>query len=48
MNLPKIELAALPGVDTLTGVFGNLAHQAQASDDTIIDIMEFIYNLIIP
>ena len=29
MNLPKIELSALPDLDTLTGVVGSLAHPAQ-------------------
>ncbi|WP_176399827.1 hypothetical protein [Novosphingobium sp. B 225] len=44
MNLPKIDIAALPELDTLTGVFGSLAHQVQAvSDDTIIIVMAFLY-----
>ena len=45
MNLPKIELSALPDLDTLTGVFGSLAHPAQAlgSDDTVVIVMVFLY-----
>lgn len=28
MNLPKIDISALPDLDVLTGVFGSLAHPA--------------------
>ena len=49
MNLPKIDISALPDLDTVTGVFGSLAHTAhvQSSDDTIIIMMEFVYDFII-
>ena len=49
MNLPKIDVSALPDLNTLTGVFGSLAHggQAQSSDDTIIVLMVFVYNILI-
>lgn len=45
MNLPKIDIATLPDLDTLTGVFGSLANPAQAmsSDDSIIAVMTFLY-----
>ena len=48
MNLPKIDISALPDLDTVTGVFGSLAHTAQAaySDDTTIVIMVFVYEFI--
>lgn len=48
MNLPKIDLSALPDLDTLTGVFGSLAAPAQAtgSDDTIVVLMVFIYEIL--
>ena len=50
MNLPKIDVLALPDLDSLTGVFGSLAHPAQAlqSDDSIIMIMTFIYDVLVP
>jgi len=50
MNLPKIDISALPDLDTLTGVFGSLAHPAQAlqSDDTTIVIMVYVYDILIP
>ena len=49
MNLPKIDISALPDLDTVTGVFGSLAHTAhvQGSDDTIIIMMVFVYDFII-
>lgn len=45
MNLPKIDLSALPDLDTLTGVFGSLARPAQAlaSDDSVVVVMVFVY-----
>lgn len=48
MDLPKIDIAALPDLDQLTGVFGSLLHPAQAlqSDDTLIVLMTFVYDLI--
>lgn len=45
MYLPKIDLSALPDLDTLTGVFGSLAHpvQALAADDSVVVVMVFVY-----
>jgi len=48
MNLPKIDVSALPDLKTLTGVFGSLSSPAQGlqSNDTIIMIMTFIYDIL--
>lgn len=47
MNLPKIDLASLPDLDALTGVFGSLAQKAGGvSDDTIIIVMAYLYEVI--
>jgi hypothetical protein len=48
MNLPKIDLSALPDLDTLTGVFGSQVNPMQAlqSDDTIIVMMVYVYDII--
>jgi hypothetical protein len=48
MNLPKIDLSALPDLDTLTGVFGSLANplQAAGSDDSVVIIMVYIYEIL--
>jgi len=48
MNLPKLDVFTLPDLDTLTGVFGSLAHPAQAlqSDDTLVILMVYIYDII--
>lgn len=50
MNLPKIDLATLPDLDVLTGLFGSLAEgfRSTYSDDTIIDIMTFLYETVPP
>ncbi|MGE8143093.1 hypothetical protein ACQKOE_14045 [Novosphingobium sp. NPDC080210] len=44
MNLPTIDISALPDLDTLTGLFGSVANPAQAmsSDDTIFFLMVFL------
>ncbi len=47
MNLPKIDISALPDLDVLTGVFGSAAHH-MASDDTIVILMVFIYEILNP
>ncbi len=45
MNLSKIGISALPDFNTITGMFGSLAHTAhvQSSDDTLIVMMVFDY-----
>jgi len=50
MNLPKIDLSALPDLDQITGVFGSLMDTAriQSSDDSLIIMMTFIYQLTHP
>jgi hypothetical protein len=48
MNLPKIDLSALPDLDTVTGMFGSIVNFGRAdvwSDDTILVIMTFLYEL---
>ena len=47
MNLPKIDIASLPDLDLLTGLFGSLvdAARVQSSDDTLVILMTFLYEL---
>lgn len=47
MNFPKLDISALPDLDTLTGLFGTLSDAArvQSSDDTIVILMTFLYEL---
>ena len=51
MNLPKIDLSALPDLNTLTGAFGSLFPPGSASggtsDDTIVVLMVFVYERLI-
>ena len=48
MNLPKIDISALPDLDTITGVFGSLGHAAhvQSSNDSLIVMMVFVYEFL--
>ncbi|HOB14623.1 MAG TPA: hypothetical protein PK680_07980 [Novosphingobium sp.] len=49
MNLPKIDISALPDLETITGMFGSMAYPARAmgSDDTAIVIMVYIYDVLV-
>lgn len=45
MILPKLALAALPDLTTLTGMFGCLAgERSHAHDDSIVVLATFIYD----
>lgn len=48
MNLPKIDVSALPDLDTLTGVFGSLTNPIRAleSDESVLAIMTYVYEVI--
>ena len=46
MPLPKIDLASLPDLATLTGVFGSI--RAPGPDDTIIILMTYIFEILPP
>lgn len=50
MVLPLIEVASLPHLDSLTGVFGSLlpGGSAQESGDEIVVLMVFLYELLFP
>ena len=45
MNFPKIDLSALPDLQTLTGAFGSLLTPGKidGSDDSMIVMMVYIY-----
>jgi len=42
--MPIIELASIPGLETAQAVFGALQVQTAAIDDTIVEIMVYVYN----
>lgn len=48
MNLSGIDLSWLPDLDRLAGLAGGLADavRVQSSDDTIVVLMSFLYELI--
>lgn len=48
MILPIIEIASLPDLETLTGIFGSLAHPGNLRvDDAFLDVMVYVYEVII-
>lgn len=47
MNLPQIDVSALPNLDAMTGVFGSLAHQAAlVSGDGALILITFLYDIL--
>ncbi|MBN8502544.1 MAG: hypothetical protein J0M19_15560 [Sphingomonadales bacterium] len=48
MNLPKIDIATLPDLDNLTGVFGSVSQAIPSlvSDDNVVIIMVFVYEVL--
>jgi hypothetical protein len=43
IELPRIDLSALPDLDTLTGLFGSLAADMPGHDDTVVILATFVY-----
>ncbi|WP_171033053.1 hypothetical protein [Qipengyuania marisflavi] len=48
MNLPKIDLASLPGIDAVTGLFGSMTATTPTVDDRIVVLMVYIYEVLPP
>jgi hypothetical protein len=48
MNLPRIELSALPDLDVATGIFGSLGHGIAGTEDGVVVIMVFLYDILNP
>lgn len=49
MNLPKIDLASLPGLETAVGMFGSLSPMAgPGSDDRVVIVMVYLYETVPP
>lgn len=49
MELPRIDLSDLPGLESATGPFGTLSDLATAqSDDRIIILMVWLYEVMPP
>ena len=49
MELPTIDLADLPDLDTVTGMFGSLSDLANASsDDRVVIVMIYVYETMTP
>lgn len=46
MELPKIDIADLPALDTATGLFGSLSNAGAYSDDRIIILMVWLYDIL--
>ena len=48
MDIPKIDLSTLPGLETATGMFGALRQSVSGIDDTIVAIMVYVYDVAPP
>ncbi len=45
MKLPTVDIASLPGLDQVTGLFGSVLASGPATDDTLIVIMVYVYDV---
>ncbi len=45
MKLPTIDIGSLPGLDQVTGLFGSVLASGPATDDTLIVIMVYVYDV---
>jgi len=44
MNIPKIDLDTLPGLETKTGIYGSMSGGSGGhADDRVIAVMVYIY-----
>lgn len=48
MNLPKIDLSAVPGLDTATGIFGSISQTTVGYDDSVVAVMVYVYDTVPP
>ena len=48
MNLPKIDVPALPGLETAQGLFGSIAQMSVSYDDRVVDVMVYVYDVLPP
>lgn len=48
MNLPKIDLASLPGLETAQGLFGSITQSNTSYGDEIVILMVYIYDTLPP
>lgn len=48
MNIPAIDPANIPGLDTATGIFGSVSVDAASSGDKVVAIMVYIYETVPP
>ena len=44
MNLPKIDLASLPGLETAQGLYGSATQLGANYEDSIVSVMVYIYD----
>lgn len=48
MNIPKIDLSAVPGLDVANGIYGSVSQVAGTYDDKIVAIMVYVYETVPP
>lgn len=48
MNVPTISLDQIPGLEGAAALFGSLTQASGSSDDRIVDIMVYLYEVLPP
>lgn len=44
MNVPKIDLASLPGLETAQGLYGSATQLGANYEDSIVAVMVYVYD----
>ncbi|MFL0357100.1 hypothetical protein ACI5KX_11560 [Erythrobacter sp. GH1-10] len=44
MDLPKIDLASLPGLETAQGLFGSATQLGATYEDSVVSVMVYVYD----
>lgn len=44
MNLPKIDLASLPGLETAQGLYGSATQLGAMYEDSVVAVMVYVYD----
>ncbi len=48
MSTPNIDITSIPGLETGQGLFGSIKQGAASYDDSVVDIMVYVYDVLPP
>lgn len=48
MNIPKIDVSAVPGLESAQGLFGSIKQASAPYEDGVVDVMVYVYDVLPP